>query len=60
MGFFKIFLGGSLSPPSYEPLADAFLISIPLVLYFVLDGVLFWEVVGELGFLSTTYFPCYQ
>jgi hypothetical protein len=39
--FSRFFLGGSLSPPSSEPPVDAFLISIPLVLYFVLDGVLF-------------------
>jgi hypothetical protein len=50
LDFSRSFLGGSLSPPSSEPPVDAFLISIPLVLYFVLDGVIFWEVVGELGF----------
>jgi hypothetical protein len=48
--FSRPFFGGYLSPPSYEPAVDVFLVSIPLVLFFILDGVLIWDVVGELGF----------
>jgi hypothetical protein len=58
--FSRFFLGGSLSPSSFEPSIDVNLVSIPLVLYFVLDGVLFWEIFFELGFLSTTSLSCCQ
>jgi hypothetical protein len=56
--FSRFFLDGSLSPPSSDPPTDVFLVSIPLALFFILDGVLLWDIVSELGLWFATSMSC--